>query len=94
MADIQEQTQLAEEIGNLISTNPIGTEFDDVRGYRMSGLRMLLITVSLGGSRAATAGSAGGRLERQVTGSRTNSSASGHDQGGRERVSTFTPSHT
>jgi len=29
MADIQEQTQLAEEISNLISTNPVGTEFDD-----------------------------------------------------------------
>lgn len=46
MADIQEQTQLAEEISNLISTNPVGTEFDDVRGYGSTLLTTL--TFSLG----------------------------------------------
>ncbi len=90
MADIQEQTQLANEVSEAISAPQYaGVEIDDVRSNLSVSHKQNRSYFTIGRAQAGTGRPGAGRAERPTRGgrARTNTSSRRHEQSRREYVS-------
>ena len=91
MAEIQEQTQLAAEVSEVISSGTYANaDFDEVR-HALEGASAGRVAnraaARLGRAQGGTGGTGAGRAQRQAHGgSRTRAPSSGGEQGGRQYV--------